>query len=106
MRLLCGRRGRPTRLHLNDGRQITAWNCAWGRDHGREWEHLTLNMSPRRADAETAFVSTADVMAASDVESGADLYARGSETTKRRGTNPGVSIVSAPADQPRDWIGT
>lgn len=76
VRLLCGRRGRPTRLHLADGRQITAWNCAWGRDHGRDWEHLTLNMSPRRADAETAFVSTADVLAASDAESGDDLYAR------------------------------
>ena len=76
VRLLMRRRGRPTRLRLSGGAEITAWNCAWGRDYGRDWEHLTVNMSPRRAGAETAFVSTADVVAACDAESGADLYAR------------------------------
>ena len=74
VRLLMRRRGRPTRLRLSGGAEITAWNCAWGMDFGREWEHLTLNMSPRLADAATAFVSTADVVAASDPESGRALY--------------------------------
>lgn len=74
--LLMRRRGRPTRLKLNDGGEVTAWNCAWGMDYGREWEHLTLNMSPRRADADMAFVSSADVTTASDPDSGASLYER------------------------------
>ena len=74
--LLMRRRGRPTRLRLHDGAEVTAWNCAWGMDYGREWEHLTLNMSPRLADAATAFVSSADVVAASDPESGDPLYER------------------------------
>ena len=74
--LLMQRCGRPTRLKLRDGVEVTAWNCAWGMDYGREWEHLTLNMSPRRSGAKAAFVSSADVLAASDPESGAGLYER------------------------------
>lgn len=74
--LLMRRRGRPTRLKLNDGGEVTAWNCAWGMDYGREWEHLTLNMSPRSASANATFLSSADVIAASDPTSGRTLYRR------------------------------
>lgn len=74
VRLLASRHGKPTRLTLRDGAEVTAWNCAWGMDYGRDWEHLTLNMSPRLTEADTAFVSTADVVVASDPESGRALY--------------------------------
>lgn len=72
--LLLERRGRPTRLKLSSGAEITAWNCAWGMDFGRDWEHLTLNMSPPLPRGEAAFVSAADVINASDPESGQALY--------------------------------
>lgn len=74
--LLMARRGQPTRLRLRNGAEITAWNCAWGMDYGHDWEHLTLNMSPRRAGAETIFLSSADVMAACDADGGPLLYQR------------------------------
>lgn len=72
--LLMRRRGRPTRLTLCNGSELTAWNCAWGMDFGRDWEHLTLNMSPRLAGTQAVFLSSADVLAASDPENGASLY--------------------------------
>jgi len=74
--LLVARRGQPTRLKLTSGAEITAWNCAWGMDFGREWEHLTLNMSPRLRSADAAFLSTADVVAARDPADGRMLYER------------------------------
>lgn len=76
VRLLMRRRGRPTRLRLSDGAEVTAWNCAWGMDFGRDWEHLTLNMSPRLTGVGAAFLSSVDVLAASDPVSGAALYER------------------------------
>ena len=76
VRLLVRRRGKATRLRLNDGAEVTAWNCAWGMDYGREWEHLTLNMSPRSPLAEAAFLSARDVVSAVDPVDGAALYER------------------------------
>lgn len=84
--LLTVRRGRPTRLTLSSGAEITAWNCAWGMDFGGEWEHLTLNMSPRLPRAEAVFLSAADVIDACDPESGVSLY-RG-HTTPSHSSSP------------------
>ena len=100
--LLMQRRGRPTRLKLNCGGEITAWNCVWGMEYGREWEHLTLNISPRMADAAAVLVSAADVLFASDPDSGRRLYERPIENAGARtpASSPSESV------QPRDWIGT
>jgi hypothetical protein len=86
VRLLMRRRGRPTRLQLSDGAEVTAWNCAWGMDFGRDWEHLTLNMSPRLVDADIVFVSSAEVLVASDPENGAALYRN--QTTPSHSSSP------------------
>jgi hypothetical protein len=68
VRLLAGRRGRPTLLRLTDGREVTAFNSVWGRDWGAEWEHLTLNLSPRVAGAEVRTVSAEQVVEARDLD--------------------------------------
>ena len=47
---------------------MTAWNCVWGRDWGAEWEHLTLNLSPRMDGATVETVSTRSVVEARDPE--------------------------------------
>lgn len=73
VRLLARRRGRPTVLRLADGREVVAWNSVWGRDWNAEWEHLTLNLSPRVIGAEVGTLSTRDVRAVIDAESGRRL---------------------------------
>ncbi len=76
VRLLGQRRGRATRLKLRGGREVVAHNCAWGIGYAAEWEHLTVNLSPRVPTAPVAALSSAEVLAAEDPETGALLYRR------------------------------
>lgn len=78
--LLVQRRGRPTLLRLTNGAEAMAWNCVCGRDHDKDWEHMTLNMSPRVPDAPVVFLSAAQVATAADPESGTILYERCRDT--------------------------
>ncbi len=88
VRVLAARRGRATTLRLIDGREVTAWNCVWGRDWGAEWEHLTLNLSPRIAGATVETVSTRSVVEARDEEGRALHRAIGHEKGARPEPRP------------------
>lgn len=83
VRLLAARRGRATTLRLADGREVTAFNCAWGRDWDAEWEHLTLNLSPRVPGAEVRSVSAEEVVEARDAD-GRVLHRRGAHEKEAR----------------------
>jgi hypothetical protein len=74
--LLERRDGRLTLLELADGRTIRSFNIAAGRDLGDEWEHFTLNISPRIDGEDVDWLSTADVVAASDPDGSEPLYRR------------------------------
>lgn len=74
VRLLGQRRGRATRLRLRGGRDVLAFNCAWGMDYAAEWEHLTLNLSPRVSAAPVSALSSAEVITAEDPDTGGLLY--------------------------------
>jgi len=76
VQLLGQRRGRPTRLRLRGGREVLAFNCAWGMTYAADWEHLTLNLSPRVQAAPVAALSSAEVITAEDPDTGALLYRR------------------------------
>ena len=56
------------------GRDLLAFNCAWGMDYAAEWEHLTLNLSPRVPAAPVSALSSAEVITAEDPDTGALLY--------------------------------
>ncbi|MET4684866.1 hypothetical protein [Brevundimonas faecalis] len=74
--LLKARGGQLTLLVLTDGRTLRAFNSAYGRDMGDEWEHTTLNVSPDVNGEEIEFVWTSDVVRAIDPQTSAILYAR------------------------------
>ena len=74
--LLERRDGRLTLLELADGRTIRSFNIAAGRDLGDEWEHFTLNISPRIEGEDVDWLSTADVLTARDPDESKLLYRR------------------------------
>ncbi|MGH6964055.1 MAG: hypothetical protein ACREE0_06200 [Phenylobacterium sp.] len=74
--LLEARDGTATILVLQDGQRVLALNCAWGRDIGADWEHLTVNVSPSVDGVDIEFLSTAEVVGALDPDTGAVLYRR------------------------------
>lgn len=76
VKILMDRASLPTLLYLDEGRQIVAYNCAWGRDFGSDWEHLSLNVSPEIENTNFEFVSTGEIVRATDPGSGLVLYHR------------------------------
>jgi len=76
VKLLLERTGIPTTLHLEDGAHIVAHNCAWGRDFGNDWEHLSLNVSPEIEGVAFEVVSGGEVAEIIDPASGEVLYRR------------------------------
>ncbi|WP_428156363.1 hypothetical protein [Brevundimonas sp.] len=74
--LLKARQGQLTLLEMENGAIIRAFNSAYGRDMGAEWEHTTLNCSPEIEGEEIMFVWTSDVLRAIDPETSTILYTR------------------------------
>ena len=76
VKLLEDRDGKLTLLELSDGRSVRAFNSAYGRDMGAEWEHTTLNISPTLVGEEIDLIWTSEVVQAVDPTTLAVLYHR------------------------------
>lgn len=76
LRVLLGRVGVPTTLCLENGATATTRNCAWGRDVGDDWEHLSLNISPAMRPTKFGLLSARDVVRVIDPASGDVIYRR------------------------------
>lgn len=74
--LLDARAGQLTLLELSNGSVLRAFNSAYGRDMGEEWEHTTLNISPDVPGEEITFLATNEVARAIDPDTSEILYAR------------------------------
>ncbi|MBN9466714.1 hypothetical protein [Brevundimonas sp.] len=74
--LLKARQGQLTLLELENGATFRAFNSAYGRDMGDEWEHTILNCSPTIDGEEIMLVRTSDVLRAIDPMTSAILYTR------------------------------
>ncbi|MBI2261008.1 MAG: hypothetical protein HYU62_05015 [Caulobacterales bacterium] len=70
------RDGKLTLVELDDGRMIRAFNSAYGRDLGEEWEHTTFNCSPVVDGEPTEFVQTSDIVRVIDPATDEILYQR------------------------------
>ena len=66
LNLLAQRTGQPTIVKLFDGRELVAFDVAWGRDIGDLWEHVTTNCSPPQPGRPTDFFYMSDVISIVD----------------------------------------
>jgi hypothetical protein len=71
--LLQHREERLTLVELMNGQLLSIQDIAWGRDPDDEWEHVTINFSPRRPDVAPDYFSTRDVSRILDPDSGSIL---------------------------------
>jgi len=68
-KILEKRSGLETLVKLDDGRKITVWNIAWGKDIGDEYDHITTNISPEPScDHTVDFFYTSEVVGVIDPE--------------------------------------
>ena len=76
VRTLEARGGKLTLVELSDGRVLRAFNSAYGRDLGEEWEHATFNCSPALDGEAIEFVRTSTIVRLIDPVTGELLYQR------------------------------
>jgi len=69
VRVLSERKGLATHLTLRSGEALVVTAISFGRDIGAAWEHLYFD-----ADGKSYFLSTSEVAALTEPESGAVLY--------------------------------
>ena len=74
--VLEARDGQLTLLELANGTTFRSFNIAYGRDYGDEWEHFTLNISPRIEGEVVEWLSSGDVRTALDPQTAEVLYRR------------------------------
>lgn len=74
--VLEARDGQPTILVLDEGREVIALNCAWGRDFGEDWEHVTLNASPEAPGLPIDLIDASEVDLALAPDTREVLYRR------------------------------
>ena len=76
VQMLEARGGKLTLVELSDGQVIRAFNSAYGRDLGEEWEHTTFNCSPTVAGETVEFVQTSNIVRVVDPATDELLYQR------------------------------
>ena len=68
------RDGQPTIVKLNNGKQYTVWDIAWGYDMGDEFAHITTNVSPGVEGASVDFFYTSEIIEISESKLAEALY--------------------------------
>ena len=75
--VLRARDGVLTLVKLNDGREVSVHNIAWGQDMGDPEFHVTTNISPApHVPHAIDFFSTVDVVSIADAQSGSVYFER------------------------------
>jgi hypothetical protein len=72
--ILRHRDGQETTVVLNDGRELSLLNIAWGYDDGVVSAHVTTNISPSEDGRAIDVFLTRDVLAILDTRTGQTLF--------------------------------